>query len=148
MVNHRKSFVRIIRGITMSWEMLCHSHDSSFFQSAGIGNTFISNSCRIFPKRPNPNHGIIDVTIHIQIWSKINMNTHFLTLPGNFLAILTNKQVIFDGSQHHILRETGCSAQTHRQAPLTIQRNQQRNFRGLLHPVRQLSLHFRTSFME
>ena len=76
------------------------------------------------------------------------MYPQLAALPAYLLAIGLDQPVIGDGAQHHILRETGGSAQSHREAPFAIEGDQQGNLGRLLQPIGHKGLCLGVPFMK
>ena len=132
----------------MSWEMFCHGKDARALQASRIGHPLHRYLLRLLTERAQTDHRVIGIAVHIQIGCEIDMNAQFPTLPAYLLAIGLDQSVIGNRPEHHVFRETSCPAQAHRQAPLAIQGDQQRNRGSLLQPIGHHRLRLWVSLMK
>ena len=148
MMNGRQRIMGIFGGIAMSGEMLGDRQDALPFQPTGIRKPFVSHRLRILAEGAEADHRVVGIAVDIHIGCEIDMDSHLLALPGDFLAVFGYQAVILNRPQHHVLRETGRTGEAHGKSPFAVQRHEHRDTGGFLQAVRHLGLRDRITFME
>ena len=108
--------------------MLCHREHAIILQTTGEGDAVTSHRVGIFAERAHTDGRIVGVVVHIEHGCKIHVYAYCAALASHFAAIFIEQTVIVDCAENHILGELGGIFQSHRQTPLCIDGDEQRNF--------------------